>query len=98
MRAQKRKVLKLDENRKFTVVEEPSKIEKDIKIFSIGLASEIGYSIAIPIVVGALVGVWLDKRFNTAPKLTLSLLFGGIILSFVNLFRIVDDIIKRGKK
>ena len=98
MRAQKRKVLKLDENRKFTVVEEPSKIEKDIKIFSIGLASEIGYSIAIPIVVGALVGVWLDKRFNTAPKLTLSLLFGGLILSFVNLFRIVDDIIKRGKK
>lgn len=101
MKTQKsRKILQLTADKKYSVVEisEVRKQKRQLQFFSVGLATEIGYSIAIPITLGALIGVWLDKKFNSAPKLTLSLLFVGILLSFIKLFKIVTDITQKGKK
>ncbi len=61
-------------------------------------ASEIGFSIALPISLGALFGLWLDKKYVSHPKYTLSFLFVGIVLSFVNLFYIVRVFSKKVKK
>jgi len=52
--------------------------EKNDKSFSaIGLAWELGYTIAVPLVVLALGGRFLDKKFGTSPFLILF----GILLS-----------------
>lgn len=60
----------------------------------LGRMGEIGFAIAIPIAGGALVGVFIDRRFGSTPVATLSLLFFGIIASFMSLFTIVKTIIQ----
>lgn len=62
--------------------------------YYLGLIGEIGFAIALPIVGGALVGVVIDRTWATTPKATLSLLFLGVIVSFVNLFKTVETITK----
>jgi ATP synthase protein I len=68
--------------------------EKNKFIEGIGLANDLGYAIAIPIAGGALIGSFLDNKFKTTPIFTLSLLTLGIILSFVNIYKIVKKNIK----
>lgn len=47
------------------------------------LAWELGYTIAIPLVIFALAGRFLDKKFDTSPWL----LLGGILISiFISSF------------
>lgn len=60
----------------------------------LGLIGEIGFAIALPIAGGALAGVFIDRTWSTAPKATLSLLFLGIVVSFVNVLKTVRTIIK----
>lgn len=53
-------------------------MKKNEKQFSaLSLAFELGYTIAVPLIVFALGGRWLDKKLGTSPFL---LLF-GILLS-----------------
>lgn len=54
-------------------------------------AVEIGFSIALPIVSGALFGLWLDRKFGLHPKLTLVFLGVGILGAFASLFKLVND-------
>lgn len=44
---------------------------------SLSLAWELGYLIAIPMVILALLGRWLDKKLGTSPLL----LIGGLLFS-----------------
>lgn len=89
----KRKILKLEqgyikteeENKKKTKENCKDK-EKFYKVLSNSL--ELGFSISLPIVGGVLLGNYLDGRFNSHPKLTLSLLFCGLILSALNIYKI----------
>ncbi|KKR31200.1 MAG: hypothetical protein UT63_C0079G0008 [Candidatus Gottesmanbacteria bacterium GW2011_GWC2_39_8] len=79
------------------IVEEKKKSKKkkneNDKIWSrIALVSEIGFVIAIPIAGGAIFGAYLDRKFGTAPKLTLSLLFTGLFLGTYNVYRIIKDV------
>gem|GEM_PF-1254777 len=53
--------------------------EKQSTYSALKLSFELGYTIAIPIVVLALVGRLLDKKFETSPWL----LIAGILLSLV---------------
>lgn len=46
---------------------------------ALSLAFELGYTIAIPLVVFALVGRLIDKRFDTSPWFLLT----GIIISII---------------
>lgn len=47
--------------------------------------SSLGISIALAIFIGLGVGVWLDRKFDTSPWLTLIFLFFGIIAGFRNI-------------
>jgi len=49
-------------------------------------ASTIGISMVLAIVVGTLMGVYLDKYFGTKPWLTLIFMILGIIAGFKNVF------------
>jgi predicted F0F1-ATPase subunit len=76
--------------------EEKQKIQKkDDTWYFLGLASEIGYSIAIPIVGGALLGRYIDFTWSIYPKATLSLLFFGIVISVINFVRTIKEMIDR---
>jgi F0F1-type ATP synthase assembly protein I len=49
----------------------------------------LGFEIVVPIVLGALLGWWLDGRWGTAPWLLLAGLLLGIGAGFYNFFRAV---------
>ncbi|MBI3954809.1 AtpZ/AtpI family protein, partial [Candidatus Gottesmanbacteria bacterium] len=58
--------------------------EKSRFLEGLELASNLGFTIAIPIVIGAVLGSFLDNKLNTSPKLTLSLIMLGLFISFYN--------------
>lgn len=62
--------------------------------YYVGLIGEIGFAISVPIAGGAILGVFLDRWWSTAPKATLSLLFLGVLVSFMNLCKTVETITK----
>lgn len=53
--------------------------------------TEIGFLVVFPILGGLFLGLYLDRRLNTSPKLTLVFLFLGVIIGFVNIFKIVKE-------
>ena len=58
---------------------------------------QIGFAIAVPIVLGALGGSYIDTRWGTKPKMTLIGLCGGIVVSWITFFQIIQEIIKKRK-
>ncbi|HUT21929.1 MAG TPA: AtpZ/AtpI family protein [Candidatus Bipolaricaulota bacterium] len=67
--------------------------EKDKKpwVFALGLTFQLGYTIAVPLVALALIGRFLDERFETSPWL---LLIGIILSLFISSWLIYFKIIK----
>lgn len=67
--------------------------EKERTKFSamMSLASELGFSISLPLVGGAVLGQFLDNKFGTAPRLTLSLIVTGLMIGFANIYFIIRD-------
>ncbi len=63
--------------------------------FYLGFVGEIGYAIALPIVGGALLGEYIDRRMSTHPKATLLLLLLGIVVSMLGFVRTIQELIKR---
>jgi len=56
--------------------------------FGFGMFGLIGWSVAIPTVLGILLGLWLDRHWPAGRiSWTLSLLFVGIILGCLNAWR-----------
>ncbi len=56
--------------------------------------SSLGISVALAIFIGLGVGVWLDRKFDTSPWLTLIFLLFGIAAGFRN----IALVIKRARK
>lgn len=82
-----KKVLKLDGTAEYSL--EEVKDDKQKPKLPLVLATEVGFTIVVPMTLGALFGLWLDNKYQTHPKLTLSFLFLGIFLAFGNLFILV---------
>jgi F0F1-type ATP synthase assembly protein I len=71
------------------------KKNEEKKTFSASsLAFELGYLIAIPIVLLAFTGRWLDKHFNTSPWLLLIGVLLSIIISSFAIYKKTINIIK----
>jgi len=66
--------------------------------YFIGLVSQLGFSIALPIAGGALLGQFLDAKWHTYPRTTLSLLLLGIVISLVYLIRTIQEVIHTGRR
>lgn len=56
--------------------------------------SSLGLSVSLAIFIGLGIGVWLDRKFDTSPWLTLIFLVLGIIAGFRN----IALVIKRARK
>ncbi len=52
--------------------------------FWLGMFGLVGWSVAIPTLIGIAVGVWLDKKLDDTVSWTLTFLFIGIILGCLN--------------
>lgn len=89
--------MKLDEFSEVTVAQRKENNKKKSGTdtwFYLGFIGEIGYTIAIPITGGTLVGVWIDRTWLTYPKATLLLLFLGCIVSVLGMVRVIKEVIR----
>jgi predicted F0F1-ATPase subunit len=64
----------------------------------LGIVGQIGYTIAIPLVLGVLGGVWVDIRLGTRPVGTLIGLGIGAVISVVGFGRTLRELLKKYKK
>ncbi|GAB2919935.1 AtpZ/AtpI family protein [Rheinheimera gaetbuli] len=56
----------------------------------LGMMGLIGWSIVVPTLLGAAIGIWLDKRYPSAQSWTLMLLVAGLCLGCFNAWRWVE--------
>ncbi len=68
-----------------------AKNEKSKFISLLSTSFELGFAISLPMVIGALSGTYLDRLLGSSPKLTLSLLFCGIILGIGSIFKYLKE-------
>ncbi|MCS7208692.1 MAG: AtpZ/AtpI family protein, partial [Fimbriimonadales bacterium] len=59
---------------------------------AISLAFSVGFALAAPIILGALVGYWLDGQFGTAPTWTMILTLLGMAAGLMQLIRIANKL------
>jgi ATP synthase protein I len=52
--------------------------------FGLGMFGIVGWSIAIPTLLGIALGVWIDTKFPSQYSWTLMLLFVGVVLGCIN--------------
>ena len=57
----------------------------------IGRFGELGFTVAIPIAGGAILGKYLDDRFSTNPRATLILLFAGVIVATYLIYKSIRE-------
>lgn len=68
-----------------------SKKEGSEIMFGIGLFGIVGWSIAIPTVLGIALGIYLDKKYSQNFSWTITLLFVGVIMGSFNAWRWIKE-------
>ncbi len=90
----KKKYLRFNPDKKLEAIEEEVEEKSDQNegfVNYVSLALELGFTISFPIAGGALLGQYLDSKFGTSPRLTLSLIFTGIMIAAFNIYNIVKS-------
>lgn len=72
----------------------PKQRKKDSSWYYFGVAGQIGLSIALPIVAGALAGKFADNRFSLGTKGTATGLIIGAVISFIGFVRTVKQLLR----
>ncbi len=52
--------------------------------FGLGMFGLVGWSVAVPTVIGAFLGVWMDRTWPGRPSWTLTLLIVGVAVGCLN--------------
>lgn len=61
--------------------------EKDRTLwFGLGMMGTVGWSVAVPTLLGALLGRWLDARYEGTVSWTLTLLLVGLVAGCLNAY------------
>ncbi|MCA9157763.1 MAG: AtpZ/AtpI family protein [Planctomycetales bacterium] len=55
--------------------------------FGFGMSGLIGWSVIVPTLIGAVLGVWVDKNYPTRFSWTLTLLLLGLIIGCLSAWR-----------
>lgn len=55
--------------------------------FGLGMMGLIGWSVVVPTLLGALVGIWLDKHYPGRHPWTLGLMLAGLVIGCANAWR-----------
>ncbi len=59
--------------------------------FGLGMSGLVGWSVTIPTLIGAALGLWVDKHYPTSYSWTLMLLLMGLIIGCLNAWRWVNS-------
>ena len=59
--------------------------------FGLGMSGLIGWSVTVPALAGAALGVWVDRRYSSTYSWTLMLLLIGLVVGCANAWRWVDS-------
>jgi len=59
------------------------------------LGSELGFLIAFPLIICILLGIYLDKKLNTFPWILLGMVLMGIVLTVVNVYKVVIPFLEK---
>lgn len=52
--------------------------------FGLGMMGLVGWSVAVPTLIGVAVGLWLDNNYDTTRSWTLALLLAGVAVGCFN--------------
>lgn len=52
--------------------------------FGLGMFGLVGWSVAVPTLIGIAIGIWIDTRYPSPYSWTLMLLFAGAVLGSLN--------------
>lgn len=52
--------------------------------YGLGLFGLVGWSVAVPTLIGLALGIWIDVRWPSTISWTLTLMIGGVILGSLN--------------
>ncbi|HET7030703.1 MAG TPA: AtpZ/AtpI family protein [Candidatus Limnocylindrales bacterium] len=69
---------------------EPGKTGAYVAVFS-----QVGLTLAIPMLIGAFGGSELDKMLGTRPLLVIGGLFGGMVIGGIGCYRLVTRFLER---
>lgn len=58
--------------------------KEDTVVFGLGMFGIVGWSIAVPTIMGIALGSYLDKHVESGFSWTLTLIFGGVIIGCIN--------------
>jgi len=58
--------------------------------FGLAMSGLIGWTVAIPTLIGAALGIWVDKHYPSTYSWTLMFLFIGLIIGCLNAWHWVD--------
>jgi ATP synthase protein I len=59
--------------------------------FGLGMSGLIGWSVTVPTLIGAAVGIWVDRNYPSTLSWTLMLLLFGLIIGCLNAWHWVDS-------
>ena len=90
--------LHLEDDDEGPVLRPRKKVEKENKgntWFYVGFASDLGFTIVVPIALGGFLGAWIDRQIGTGSKATLACLLLGCVISIAGVVRTMIDILNR---
>lgn len=64
------------------------------KFYLLNLTFQLGFTIILPILIGVLSGVWLDKKMLTSPLFTLIGVGLGILVSVIAVWDDIKNLIR----
>jgi ATP synthase protein I len=59
--------------------------------FGLGMSGLVGWSVTVPTLIGAALGIWIDERYPSHYSWTLMLLLTGLMIGCLNAWRWVDS-------
>ena len=70
--------------------------QKDINMgYVLAMGGQLGFLIAFPLIICVIVGVMIDKKMNTFPWFMLGMIFVGIVLTVVDVYKIVIPFLEK---
>jgi F0F1-type ATP synthase assembly protein I len=66
------------------------------RAMAVGL--ELGFAMATPLVIFLLLGLWLDKKFDTMPLFVVVCLLAGLIAVFVEVKQLILPFLEKRSK
>jgi len=76
----------------------PKKQIKSKFLYAVSLGSAVGFLIAIPLVFFLLLGLFLDKKFQTFPIFLISFIIIGLIAVFLDVYYLILPFLEKGSK